>query len=118
MLGGNGFVRAALIKIDGRLRRQFRTEVWLRLDVVARPAFLADERHRNQENASRRPLGRFFGEAMDEDRRADRMADEYRSVIQLVELLAERRLPARKFGIIFVWHARIANLVIGPELPL
>src|SRR6185312_164998 len=90
MRGRRGLVRAAVVEVDRRRRRQSRAEVMVRLDFFARPAAIADERRGDEEDAAEISFWRIFRKRIDEDGAANRMADEEGAIIKQGEHLIER----------------------------
>src|SRR5438105_11293982 len=108
-------VLAAVIEIDRRLWRQSRAEVCRWLDVFTRPAARANKRRRDKKYAGYLPVRRRLREGVDQDRSANRVAYQYRAIIEAGNLFRERRLPRGIAGIRLLRHARVADIVVGPK---
>src|SRR5579859_5014404 len=97
-------------------RRQLRAEVARQFELVARPAALADERSGDQHDHPEPFPPRLLGERIDEDCRAYRMAGHNRAVVQAGHLAPDRRAPPGITRVTLSRHARVADLVLNPEL--
>src|SRR2546430_13964660 len=86
-------VLAAVIEVDRRLWRQSRAEVCRWLDVFTRPAARANKGRRDKKYAGKLPVRRRLREGVDQDRSANRVAHQYRAIIEVGDLFLERRLP-------------------------
>ena len=73
---------------------------------------------RNQEDASEGWPGRLVGQGSDQNRPADRVANQDGPVVQPIELPFERRLPGRILRIGLMGHSRIVDGVIRAEFSL
>jgi hypothetical protein len=94
-------VLAAVVKIDPQFL-QSRAEMRHRLHILARPAALTHKRSGDEKNSARRQVRGLFGENIDENSCADRMARQNGAVIELRELFLKSRLPERVLRIGFI----------------
>src|SRR5438094_1549449 len=108
-------VLAAVIEIDRRLLRQSRAEVCRWFDVFTRPAARTKKRARDKKYAGKPSVRRRFRDGVDQNRAANRVAYQYRAIIEAGELFRERRLPHGIAGIRLVRHARVPDIVVGPK---
>jgi hypothetical protein len=70
--------------------RQPRTQVLRQLELVAGPPAGADERGGDEDDRRETPSGWVLGEKINENRPADRMANDDRAVVKHSELLLDR----------------------------
>src|SRR5918992_347819 len=110
-------VLSAMKEMDRRLGRQSRAEVRRRVDLFTRPAARAHKRRCDETYAGKLAIRRRLRQRVDQDRSANRVADQDRVIVERGDLLRERGLPYRMAGVCLVRHARIADVVTWPELP-
>jgi hypothetical protein len=75
-------VRAAVIQIDWRRRRQLGAELGRRLNVFTRPTSCTDKGCRDEEDARQLPIRWLLGERVYQDRCADRVADQDCAIVE------------------------------------
>jgi hypothetical protein len=114
--GRRGFVLEPMVEMDGDASRKPRAKVARQLQILARPPAFADKGCRNEEDRPELPLRWLLRESADQNRRADRMTDENRVIVQTREFPLDRRLPCGVAWVVFVRHSRIADLVLRPQL--
>src|SRR6185369_14152622 len=95
MRKGRDLILAAMIKKDRNSRWQSRREVRSRLDVLAGPSSLANERRCDDEDSSYCVLRHSFSENIYEYRSAERVANEDGVSLKDAKLLLKGRLPSR-----------------------
>src|ERR1700709_2401469 len=105
-----------MVEMDGDASREPGAKVARQLQIIARPPAFADKGCRNEEDRPELPLRWLLRESADQNRRADRMTDENRVLVQAREFPLDRRLPCGVTWIVFVRHSRIADLVLRPQL--
>ena len=104
-----------MIEIDRRLWRQSRAEVCRWPDVFTRPAASANKGRRDKKYAGKLPARRRFRQGVDQNRSANRVAYQYRAIIEAADFFREHRLPQRIAGIRLLRHARVPDIVVGPK---
>src|SRR5262245_66610861 len=82
-----GLILQPVVNMDRDVPGKPRGEIGRELEIVARPAAVADERSRDQEERTERSRGRLLGERVDEDRSANRVTDASRAIVERRELM-------------------------------
>src|SRR6266511_994261 len=103
--------------VHGHTVREPVSQIARRLEVVAGPSTIADERHREEHDRPEPHVGRMPGEGADEEGPANRMVDHGGSVIERAHRLLDGWAPACVAWIILARHPRIADLEVIPEFP-
>ena len=102
--------------MDRDTPRKSRSQIERELDVLARPAPLADKGGRDQHDRTELASWWSLRKRVDKYCGPDRMPDDDRAIVQRVELLLECLFPCVVFRIILVWHPWITDLEIRPKL--
>src|SRR5215218_1756895 len=102
MRRGDVRVRQAVVEINWHAFGELPADLAPWPPIVGRPAALADERRRDQDDRAERDARRLLREGVDQDRSAHGVTDRDRAVVQSRELVPQRCAPCGEVGIAFV----------------
>jgi hypothetical protein len=90
-------------------------EIGVRTNLAVAPSSSADERRGDQHERARLPRPRRLGECVDEERAADRMADQDRVAVEPAQLVEQRTLPLGIARIGFAGQSRVGDFGLAAE---